>query len=743
MVNVPMMNFLPPLSNDTDPLLQGLNDEQKKAVLTTEGPLLILAGAGTGKTRVLTTRLAYILKQKRAWPNQILAVTFTNKAAQEIKERVRLFIDTEMHQNLWLGTFHSLSMRMLRRHASLIGLERDFLILDSDDQERLLKQILAHYPQIDPKKDKPKDILNKIQTYKDRAFLPHHLENYPKETPLDSYLPQIYAEYQKRLLENNACDFGDLILYMVRIFQENPDILAIYQKRFHYIMVDEYQDTNRIQYLWLRLLAQRPGEEKVNIACVGDEDQSIYSWRGADIGNILRFQEDFPHSTLIKLERNYRSTSHILGAASGLIAHNSERLGKILRCAQEDAQGEKILVAYLPNNTLEAYFTCDKIEEFSQKGEKKREMAILVRQNSQTRSFEEAFMRRNISYRVVGGMRFYERAEIRDAIAYMRVLLQPRDDLAFERIINQPKRAFGKASLEKLRMSAEETGTSLQITLRRMLEEGLLKGKIQENFAIFFASLDTAREALKEEIAGSVIYNLLEQVGYLKIWHDDSSHEAAGRLDNLHELMRALNDFPSLEEFLEHIALIMDGDGVEKSGDEDFVTIMTLHGAKGLEFNCVFLPGWEEEIFPSARSLKEKGLEEERRLAYVGITRARKNAIILHVAERYLYGRTEFAEPSRFLKELPEEHLLHYEKTHYPHHEGQNKMRYKSTSQNKNISKKAPQSKARPDNLMLGSLVRHARYGVGTIISFNHDHLTIHFKDVGTKRVLAQFVEIM
>lgn len=714
-------------------LIQGLNDTQRLAVETTEGPLLILAGAGTGKTRVLTTRFAHILTQKLAQQWQILAVTFTNKAAKEMKERLNQSLGGNI-EGLWLGTFHSLCARMLRRHSEYVGLSHDFTVLDTDDQIRLLKQIIPHY-QLDPKKDTPQKIINKIQNWKDRALLPHHLLSHNQETK-DCYA-EIYADYQRRLVEINACDFGDLILHMVRIFQENHDILAIYHQRFKYIMVDEYQDTNTIQYLWLRLLSKKPQEAEVNIACVGDDDQSIYSWRGADINNILRFEKDFHNAKIIRLEKNYRSTPNILATASKLIAHNKDRLGKTLYTGDETQDvGDKVLVVHADDSDEEARLIGEMIEQLSHKGYSSKEIALLVRAGFQTRSFEDAFMKMNIPYRVIGGVRFYERAEIRDAVAYMRVLMQPRDDLAFERIVNLPKRAFGAASLNKLRDYAVDNQLSLQNALKQQLEKSLLKGKVKDNFTSFFALLEQARLILKENGHILAVDHLLEKSGYRDIWRNDSSIEAAGRLDNLHELLRAMGEFPSIESFLEHVALVMDVDALNQ--DDDYVNIMTLHASKGLEFDCVFLPGWEENIFPSQRSLEEDGekaLEEERRLAYVGITRARKKLIILHASSRMIYGRWEDSEPSRFLKELPQEHILHQERA-------RRHTSLRRSSSFGSYNRETIRSSIR-NSIMLGTLVKHPRYGTGVVTYLNNEFLTVNFEKVGIKRVIADFVEII
>lgn len=725
--------------------LARLNQEQKLAVETTEGPLLILAGAGTGKTRVLTTRFAHILLQNLAWPEQILAVTFTNKAAREMKERVSAILGHSV-EGLWLGTFHALCARMLRRHASLVGLEHNFTIIDTDDQIRLLKQLMAGQG-VDLKRTPPVQILNQIQDWKDKALLPQDITPAHETGLADGRSVSLYSAYQKRLIELNACDFGDLMLHMVTIFRRQPDILAQYHKRFRYILVDEYQDTNTIQYLWLRLLARRGDNETANIACVGDDDQSIYSWRGADIGNILRFEKDFPNARIIKLERNYRSTPRILAAAAGIISHNEERLGKTLQAADTDEPGDYIEIQSLPDSDGEARMIAQHIEKLHQKGETYAEMAVLVRAGFQTRPIEEALLRTNIPYQVIGGLRFYERSEVRDAIAYFRALQQPQDDLAFERIINLPKRGFGTVALSRLRTESSQQGLSLQVTLRTLLSESKIKGKAAESLTDFFETFDRARETLGKEGHVVAAEQLLERSGYLQMWREDKSVEAPGRLDNLHELIRALADFPTLEAFLEHIALVMDSDSVNQ--DRDRVSLMTLHGAKGLEFDIVFLPGWEEGLFPSQRSLDEGGnsaLEEERRLAYVGLTRARKKAIIAHAASRRIYANWQESIPSRFIDELPDELV---KRVSPPRHSSFGASSYGASSWQKNTFGQAPsdytKSSAQTSLSIIpaGSRVRHPRFGEGIVIAADGGQLLINFETQGEKRILSDFVELI
>ncbi|MFT8948165.1 MAG: UvrD-helicase domain-containing protein, partial [Acetobacter aceti] len=600
--------------------LDRLNPEQLAAIETTEGPLLILAGAGTGKTRVLTTRFAHILLSHRAKPWQVLTVTFTNKAAREMRERIGRILG-EPAEGLWLGTFHALCARMLRRHAEYVGLTSGFLILDTDDQMRLLKQVVEPW-RIDIKRWPLNGLLGIIQRWKDRGLTPDGITPAESTDYADGHARAIYAAYQSRLRELDACDFGDLMLHVVEILRTRPDVLEQYQRLFRYILVDEYQDTNTIQYLWLRLLARREGQP-ANICCVGDDDQSIYSWRGAEVENILRFEQDFPGAKIVRLERNYRSTAQILGAAAGLIAHNEGRLGKTLRPGRDDAQGELVHVVGVWDSDAEAREVCSRIENLWRNGHPLGEFAILVRAGFQTRSFEERLVQTGIPYRIVGGLRFYERAEIRDAIAYMRLLINPADDLAFERIVNLPKRGVGPAALQKLHAQARGQRASLYVALEALLEVKGFKGKSAEKLADFQDCFVQQRALLEKEGHVVAVGALLEESGYLEMWREDKSPDAPGRLDNLKELIRALADFGTLGEFLEHIALVMDAEG---TNEDERVSVMTLHGAKGLEFDTVYLPGWEEGVFPSQRTVDEggdKAVEEERRLAYVGITRAR------------------------------------------------------------------------------------------------------------------------
>jgi DNA helicase-2/ATP-dependent DNA helicase PcrA len=631
------------------PYLEALNEEQRSAVEALDGPVLVLAGAGTGKTRVLITRLAHILATGRAFPGQILAVTFTNKAAREMFERVEGLIGPGA-QGLWLGTFHAICVRILRRHAELIGLKPSFTILDTDNQVRLAKQVLEA-ADIDDKKWPARTLVTVIQRWKDKGLTPAKVPASAASEFANGRALELYEHYQGRLRTLNAADFGDLLLHTLTLFTENPEVLADYQRRFKYILVDEYQDSNVAQYLWLRLLAQGGG----NICCVGDDDQSIYGWRGAEVGNILRFEKDFADARIVRLERNYRSTAHILAAASGLIAHNEGRLGKTLWT--EDADGTKIVVGGVWDGEEEARVVADEIEALQRNGCRLNDIAILVRAGAQTREFEERFILLGIPYRVIGGLRFYERHEIRDAVAYLRVLAQPDDDLAFERIINVPKRGIGKASLQTIYRLARAEGIALTAAAGRLVETDEITARTRHSLSRLLDDFDRWRAQAQTRTPSALAEVVLDESGYTAMWQNDKSADAPGRLDNLKEFVAALEDFETVQEFLEHVSLVMDHD---QAAGGDLVNVMTLHSGKGLEFDSVFLPGWEEGLFPHQRALDESGqagLEEERRLAYVGITRARKQVRISFAANRRLFHQWVSAIPSRFVDELPPDHV--------------------------------------------------------------------------------------
>ena len=692
--------------------LAGLNPEQREAVVSLDGPVLVLAGAGTGKTRVLTTRIAHILSQGRARPHEILSVTFTNKAAREMKLRLGQMLGQAVEGMPWLGTFHSIGGRILRIHAELVQLKSNFTVLDTDDQVRLLKQLLQA-ENIDDKRWPARMLAGLIDGWKNRGLTPAQVPAGEAAVFGNGKGGKLYASYQERLKILNAADFGDLLLEDIRLFREHPDVLRQYQNRFKFILVDEYQDTNVAQYLWLRLLSQAPsrpgaplsaiipgvadaevtndgnstavipghaegvnpevregedsprdsgsapsahpgmtaGQPLKNICCVGDDDQSIYGWRGAEVDNILRFDHDFPGAKVIRLERNYRSTGHILAAASHLIAHNEGRLGKTLRT--EDVDGEKVTVTGSWDSEEEARGIGEEIEELQRAGENLNEIAILVRASFQMREFEDRFVTLGLSYRVIGGPRFYERAEIRDALAYLRVINSPADDLAFERIVNVPKRGLGDATVQMLHDHARKRRIPLFEAARAVVETDELKPKARgslRNLIIHFDRWRAQREVTSHTELAEIV---LDESGYTEMWQKDRSADAAGRLDNLKELIRSMEEFENLQGFLEHISLVMDRDG---GPGEEAVSLMTLHSAKGLEFDNVFLPGWEEGLFPSQRTLDEQGragLEEERRLAHVGLTRARRRAKLYFATNRRIHGTWSTTMPSRFLDELP------------------------------------------------------------------------------------------
>ena len=632
------------------PYLAGLNPEQRAAVEATEGPVLVLAGAGTGKTRVLTTRIAHLIATGKARPFDILAVTFTNKAAREMKERVGALVGSIAEGMLWLGTFHAIGTKILRRHAELVNLKSDFTILGVDDQLRLMKQVIAAEG-IDEKRWPARALANIIDGWKNRGLDPQHVP--PGEAAAFAFGKggELYSAYQDRLKTLNAVDFGDLLLECLRLWREHPDVLANYQNRFRYMLVDEYQDTNVAQYLWLRLLAQA----RKNLCCVGDDDQSIYGWRGAEVDNILRFEHDFPGATVIRLERNYRSTGHILAAASTLIANNEGRLGKTLRT--EDAEGEKVTVTGAWDSEEEARLLGEEIEALHANQHPLSEIAILVRISAQMREIEDRLVQTGTPYRVIGGPRFYERAEIRDALAYLRAVANPSDDLAFERILNVPKRGLGDTTLQTLHNHARRARIPLMAAARFLVETDEIKSKPRASLRDLLVAFGRWSKLIETQPHPEAAQTILEESGYTEMWQRDRSADAAGRLENLKELVRSMEEFPDMGAFLEHVSLVMEANEGE-TGDR--VSLMTLHAAKGLEFDTVFLPGWEEGLFPSQRALDENGragLEEERRLAHVGLTRARRRAKIYFASNRRIHGLWSSTVPSRFVDELPEAHV--------------------------------------------------------------------------------------
>jgi DNA helicase II / ATP-dependent DNA helicase PcrA len=746
------------------PYLRGLNPPQREAVLTTEGPVLVLAGAGTGKTAALTARLAHLLYTRKAWPSELLAVTFTNKAAREMKERVGRIVGEAVEGMPWLGTFHSVGAKMLRRHAELVGLKSNFTILDTDDQLRLMKQLILA-ADIDEKRWPARLLGSYIDRWKNKGWTPDQVDAGEAEGYANGKGAKLYALYQARLRDLNACDFGDLLLHMLVILKGHRDVLDHYQQRFRYILVDEYQDTNQAQYLWLRLLAQ----ERKNLCCVGDDDQSIYSWRGAEVSNILRFEKDFPGATIIRLEQNYRSTPHILAAASGLIAQNAGRLGKTLWT--EAGEGDKVQVIGVWDGPEEARRVGDELETIQHRGGRFDECAILVRAQFQTREFEDRFIAIGLPYRIVGGFRFYERAEIRDALAYLRVIAQPADDLAFERIVNVPKRGLGDKAVAKLHQLARAEGIPLSLAAARILDTDELTGAARKSLGLLVGDFARWRARLDALPHPELARLILDESGYTAMLQADRSAEATGRLENLAELARAMEDYETLGAFLEHVSLVMDNDADREA---DKVTIMTIHAAKGLEFDTVFLAGWEEGVFPSQRALDEGGnasLEEERRLAYVAITRARKRCIILHAANRRIYGQWTSSIPSRFVTELPEAHL-----------DAQTTMSGGESLWRANWSERADPfaniargsgrgpgwqraatsggfnrnalpvidvkasavSLGNPGrgDIALGQRVFHSKFGYGQVAEIEGNKLEIDFEKAGRKRVLDSFVSL-
>ncbi len=759
--------------------MAGLNPEQREAVETLDGPVLVLAGAGTGKTRVLTTRIGHILATRRAYPSEILAVTFTNKAAREMKERIGKVVGGTVEGMPWLGTFHSIGVKMLRRHSELAGLKSNFTILDTDDQLRLLKQLIQAEG-IDEKRWPARQIATAIDGWKNKGLRPNEIPEGEARAYVNGQGRKLYADYQARLKVLNAVDFGDLLLETLSLLRNNPDVLADYHKRFKYILVDEYQDTNVVQYLWLRLLAQ--GSR--NICCVGDDDQSIYGWRGAEVDNILRYERDFPGAKVIRLERNYRSTSHILGAASHLIAHNEARLGKTLFTdADGDPDDDKVKVASAWDSEEEARSIGEEIERIQRKGTDLDDIAILVRASFQMREFEDRFITLGLPYRVIGGPRFYERQEIRDALAYFRLISQSADDLAFERIINTPRRGLGDATIKVLHDYSRKNEVPLTEAVRELIATEEFKGKTRLALREFLESIDRWSAQLTTMKHTDLAELILEESGYTDMWQNDRSADAKGRLENLKELIRSMDPFESMAGFLEHISLVMDRDSGE---NQEAVSIMTLHSAKGLEFDTVFLPGWEEGLFPHQRALDEggrSGLEEERRLAYVGITRAKKRCVIWFASNRRIHGSWQSSIPSRFLDELPDQHVeVQQSSSSYGGYGRQNPYgssrfdqaerftstyetpgwqrakRAKAANGGRGFASPAQSPYARGPKLIEGELVAksvvtgepkfaigervfHLKFGYGDVSAVEGNKLTVEFDKAGQKRVVDSFVE--
>ncbi len=753
------LQAMPTRTPQTGTYLEGLNPEQKDAVIATEGAVLVLAGAGTGKTRVLTCRLAHILEGGMAYPSQILSVTFTNKAAREMRERVGGLIGQTVEGLTWLGTFHSVAAKILRIHAELVDLKSSFTILDTDDQIRLIKQVIRSQD-IDDKRWTPRYMASLIDSWKNKGLTPDKVTHKEAFKFAEGKGGEIYKIYQDRLIVLNACDFGDLLLHNLTIFTKHPDVLAKYHRKFRYILVDEYQDTNVCQYLWLRLLAQGTG----NLCVVGDDDQSIYGWRGAEVDNILRFEKDFPGAKVVKLERNYRSTEHILGAASGLIATNEDRLGKTLWTDLEG--GELVTVTGVWDAPAEARMISNEIENWKSQGRLYDEVAVLVRASRQMRAFEERFIALGLPYRVIGGPRFFERLEIRDAHAYLRIILSETDDLAFERIVNTPKRGIGQTSVQKLQMAARSMNVSLEHATRELVKTDEIRGKARSALKAFLLDAKRWRADIGVLKPVDLAERVLDESGYTQMWRDNKDAKSQGRLENLKELMQAISEFDTLEGYLEHVSLVLD---VESGPQEDEISLMTLHAAKGLEFPLVFLPGWEEGVFPSQKSLDENGLaglEEERRLAYVGITRAREKAKIYFAANRQIYGSWQSSIPSRFIDELPPQHVTAEAETGYYDHSYNRGMaeevsesfvssfersrtspgwqRYKQSQKSATVitgtaTRKPVKNKG--TNFKVGERIFHQKFGYGTIKSADGAKLTVAFEKSSEKKVLDGFVE--
>ena len=754
------------------PYMADLNPEQRAAVEALDGPVLVLAGAGTGKTRVLTTRIAHILCSGRARGSQVLAVTFTNKAAREMKERIGALVGGAVEGMPWLGTFHAIGVKILRRHSELVGLKSGFTILDADDQIRLVKQVIESEG-LDKDRWPGRQLAALIDGWKNRGLTPDKVPRGEAFGFAEGKGALLYAAYQKRLKELNAADFGDLLLEVLRLFLENPDVLKDYQGRFRYILVDEYQDTNVAQYLWLRLLAG--GSTRPNLCCVGDDDQSIYGWRGAEVDNILRFEADFPGATVVRLERNYRSTGHILGAASGLIAHNKGRLGKTL--FTDDAPGEHVSVAGVWDDEEEARNIGDDIETLRKAGTRLDEMAILVRASFQMRAFEDRFVTLGLPYRVIGGPRFYERQEIKDAIAYLEVTLNPANDLKFERIINVPKRGLGDTAVRRVtELARARGGEPLYQAAREIVETEELTGRARKSLADLIASFERWRSHIEGMKHTELAELILDESGYTQMWQQDKSPQAHSRLENLKELIRFMHEFETLQGFLEHVSLVMD---VETADSEERVSLMTLHAAKGLEFDVVFLPGWEEGLFPHQRSLDESGvagLEEERRLAYVGLTRAKRTAKVSFAQNRRNRGLWQAAAPSRFIDELPEDHVEVVEaksayggggaarlnpygrsrfdepaagfqsgyttpgwqraKEQWSREDRSSKPRVPLTLEGELVAS----STGHASSYAPGERVFHQKFGYGRVAEVEGNKLTIDFDKAGRKRVVDSFV---
>ena len=769
MAAFPNCSLVQPTSESlSDPLLAGLNAPQREAVLATEGPVLMLAGAGTGKTAALTARLAHIIRTRRAWPSEILCVTFTNRAAREMKERVAQLLGPGAEGLPWLGTFHSIAAKLLRRHAELVGLQSNYTIIDTDDQLRVLKQLIQAEG-VDDKRWPAKLLAQCIDRWKNKGLGPEELSAGDSEAYANGQGQKFYRLYQARLKALNACDFGDLLLHMLVILRSHRDVLESYQQRFKYILVDEYQDTNQVQYLWLRLLAQ--GHK--NICVVGDDDQSIYSWRGAEVANILRFEKDFPGAKVVKLEQNYRSTPDILAAASGLIDANSQRLGKTLWTQANG--GDKVRVIGVWDGPEEARRVGEEAERLEREGTSLSQIAILVRAQFQTREFEDRFIAIGLNYKIVGGFRFYERAEVRDALAYLRLIAQPSDDLAFERIYNTPKRGLGDKTLEKIHRHARARNVPLALASAEIVDSDELPARARGTLLNLMRNFARWRDAAATLSPAELARIVLDESGYTDALQAERSAESTGRLENLTELTRALEEYETLGDFLEHVSLVMDND---KADDAEKLTIMTIHAAKGLEFDYVYLVGWEEGVFPSQRAMDEGGLaslEEERRLAYVAITRARRRCTILHAANRRIYGQWTSSIPSRFVSDLPVANIeqentmsggaslwrAQFSEHSDPFAHVANAQPSRTMTRGPGwqraaagtfdpaprriaeSTRSAASFAAKPrGDVALGARVFHEKFGYGTVTGQEGNKLEIEFESAGAKRVIDSFVKL-
>ena len=741
-----MEHILDMTSTATDSFTASLNVAQRQAVEYLDGPLLVLAGAGTGKTRVLTHRVAAILERTGTPAYRILCVTFTNKAAREMRQRVAQLVPDKM-EGLWLGTFHALAVRIIRRYPAVCGLTQDFLIIDRDDQYRLVRQILQE-KQVDPKKVRPGIVLEAIQGWKDRGLEPERVPM-DEAVHLNGLAQQVYTVYQARLLGMGACDFGDLLLYNIKIFAHQPEVLQHYQERFRYILVDEYQDTNYIQNLWLSLLAHQHRQ----LCCVGDDDQSIYGWRGAEIRNILEFQQRFPEAEVIRLEENYRSTQAILSAAAGIIDHNQDRLGKQLVATQ--GPGEPVTLQGYWDSRAEAIGIADQISQYQLSGIALRDMAVLIRAAHVSQTIETSLNHAGIAYRIYGGLRFYEREEIRDAVAYLRLVARPDDDLALTRIINKPTRGIGQTTQERIRLEAEQRGKNQYDTMCAMLHEGEFTARAKSAIEAFVALHQQWQSRLNLIEPAELLDEICEQSGMYAFWRASGKFEAEGKLENLGELQSAIAEFESLNAFLDHVALVMDDD---RDQDGEYVTIMTIHAAKGLEFAHVFLPAWEEGIFPNPRALGEniRGLSEERRLAYVAITRARQRLSISFARARLMHGQWHDGGPSRFLQEIPSTCLSE------PLRDINARMLGAGISGN--AGGVASSYVRRQDDVttaltrtptasvalksvahggQLGQRCQHSKFGEGTITALDFPYYQIEFDDHGQKKISADFITLL